>query len=320
MVEFKNVYVAACDENGGIYHYVADENGRLTLKDKTDAESVMFLKIDQNKMYAILRYGEDGKNSCVVSYDIMEDGSLANVSAPVSTLGEVACHLTVKNGKIFAANYISGSVFMSPDKCDVHKGQGVNLPRQSSPHCHFTEFTPDGRYVLACDLGLDTIFTYDMDLNVVSTAKVPEGVGCRHIAFSPDGKIAYCINEMGGSVSVFRYSEGKLDYLETYAALPEDFTDKNTAAAIRVNKGYLYLSHRGHDSFCVFKIEGEKLCERKFYSCKGSGPRDIAINGDYLYSANEQTNNVTVFKINDGKPEYICSAEDMPDPLCIIFN
>lgn len=320
MIDYKHVYFAACDKNGGIYHYLADDSGTLTFADKTDAENVMFLKIDGKKMYAILRYGEDEKNSCIVSYDILDDGSLANISEPMSTLGEVACHLTVKNGKIFAANYISGSVFMSPDKCDIHKGQGVNLPRQASPHCHFTEFTPDGKYILACDLGLDTIFTYDMNLSVVATAKVPAGVGCRHIAFSDDGKLAYCINEMGGSVSVFDYDDGKLNLIETYAALPEDFTGKNTAAAIRVNKGYLYLSHRGHDSICVFKINGKKLEERKFYSCEGSGPRDIAINGDFLFSANEQTNNVTVFKIENSKPEYLYSIDNLPDPLCIIFN
>lgn len=319
MVEFKNVYVAACDDKGGIYHYIADENG-LTFKDKTEKSKVMFLKAEGGKMYAALRYGKDGVNSAIVSYDILPDGSLANESEEMSTLGEVACHITVKNGTVLAANYISGSVFMSPDKCDKHSGKGVNLPRQATAHCHFTEFTPDGKYILVCDLGLDTIFTYDMDLKVVNTAKVPAGHGCRHIAFSPDGKLAYCINELMGSVSVFRYNNGKLDYIETYAGLPEDFKEKNTAAAIRVDKGYLYLSHRGHDSICVFKINGEKLCNRSFFSCEGSGPRDMIINGDFLYATNEQTNNVTVFKIKDGKPEYIGSVEGLADPLCVVLN
>lgn len=321
MIEYKNVYVAACDEKGGIYHYVMDENGNIEFRDKTDLNQPTYLKIYNGKMYVTLRYMDETKSSsAIVSLDILPDGSLSKPSKPISTLGEVACHLCVNEDKIFAANYISGSVFMSPDKCAQHTGSGVNPIRQDKPHCHFTEFTPDKKYVLVCDLGLDTVFTYDLDLNVVSTAKVPDGKGCRHIAFSDDGKTAYCVNELSGDVSVFSYNDGKLKYLDTYAALPADFSGKNTAAAIRYKDGFVYASNRGHDSIAVFKTDGDKLEKAEFFSCEGKGPRDININGDYMFSTNEQTNNVTMFILKNGKPEFIKVLDEMPDPLCVIFN
>lgn len=319
MTEFKNIYIAACDENGGIYHYKTDGEN-IVFCEKTDLRYPMYMEILNNKMYVIVRDGENSKDSAYCTFDITDDASLVNRSDFTSTLGEVACHLCVNGDTVYAANYISGSVFMSPDKADIHSGTGVNLPRQDKPHCHFTALTPDGKYVLSCDLGLDTIFTYDLSLNVVSTAKVPEGSGCRHLAFSDDGKHVFCVNELSSDVSVFKYNDGHLNYLSTYPALPADFKKKNTAAAIRVNKGYLYVSNRGHNSIAVFKICGDVLEPAEFYSCRGEGPRDININGDLLFSTNEQTNDVTLFKIKDGKPEFIKVLDTMPDPLCVIFN
>ncbi len=322
MEKLTHIYIAACDANGGIYHYTLNNNGEFVFCEKRAAYMLNYLKEHNGKIYATKRNmnNDEISKGAVVSYDILPDGALGEEKLIACTEGEAICHLSVNDKNAYAANYLSGTVFMTPEKIVQHKGVGVNLPRQDKPHCHFIEFSPDNKYLLVCDLGLDTIFTYDLELNLVSEAKVPLGKGCRHLAYSPDGKLIYCVNELSGDVSVFRYNDGVLTYLDTYPALPEDFKGVNTAAAIRVDRGYLYVSNRGHDSIAVMKIEGEKLSKARFYSCEGSGPRDINITGDYLLSANEQTNNVTAFKINNGAITYIGEIGTMPDPLCILFN
>lgn len=315
----KDVYIAACGNGGGIYHYKTDGD-QIVFCDKTEVEKPMYFSIEGNKFYAILRDPFCENISGVVSFDIDNNGALVNMSDVVSTKGVAGCHLTVNNGDVYAANYLSGSIIKLGGRLVTHKGIGVNLPRQNTAHCHFTGLTPDKKYILVCDLGLDTVFTYDLDLNLVSKAHVPAGYGCRHIAFSDDGKLAYCINELISSITVFKYNDGVLTPLKTYKALPDDFSGTNTAAAVRVDNGFLYASNRGHNSIAVFKIDGEKLCEPEFFSCEGEGPRDININGDYLFSANQQTNDVTIFKITKGKLKFIKKLSAMPDSLCVVFK
>lgn len=319
MFKYNHVYIASCGKESGIYHYVT-EGDSIIFKEITPLDRVMYMCIEGQKLYAILREPyEDNKNSGIVSFDIADDGTLTNQSQITSTMGEVCAHLDVIDGKIFAANYISGSVALLPDKLITHIGTGVNQPRQDKPHCHFTGITPDKKYVLVCDLGIDKIVTYDMNLNYVGEASVPAGYGARHLVFSPDGKICYCVNELVSSVSVFRYNDGSLEYLKTYTTLPDDFKEKNTAAAIRIEGGYLYVSNRGHNSVAVMKIEGERLSNPKYFYCGGDGPRDININGDYLFSTNEQTNNVTILKIKDGELTLTDTVFTMTDPLNVIF-
>ena len=319
MFKYKDIYIAACDKEGGIYHYKA-VNEELSLCEITPLEFPMYLFIENNKFYVIQRDPFEDGISGVVSFDLDDNGTPVNKGEIESTKGAAGCHLTVKNGQVYVANYLSGSVIKIGGKLVTHSGVGVNLPRQNSAHCHFTGLTPDNKYILVCDLGLDTIFTYDLELNLLSTAKVPAGYGCRHIAFSDDGRLAYCVNELKSSISVFRYNNGELTYVDTYKALPVDYNALNTAAAVRVDKGYVYVSNRGHNSIVSFKINGEKLESPEFFSCEGKGPRDININGDYLFSTNEQTNDVTLFKVFNGKLEFIKVINTMPDPLCVIFN
>ena len=85
----------------------------------------------------------------------------------VSSRGADPCHLSVdKSGKwLFVANYSGGSVAAFPVQDDgklgeasaffQHAGSSVNKARQSGPHGHAVVVSPDNRFVLAADLGLD---------------------------------------------------------------------------------------------------------------------------------------------------------------------
>lgn len=313
-----DVYIASCAPDGGIYHYEMC-GGDLSFKEKTECDCPMYLADEDGKMYTILKHPyEQNQYSALTHFDINSDGSLGKRHETVSTKGEVACHLAVENGSVYCVNYVSGSVIKMPDRLVTHSGSGPHPTRQTSPHTHFVSLTPDKKYYFVVDLGLDTIFTYDKDLNEISRACVPSGHGARHLAYSADGKYVFCANELASTVSVFEYSDGRLTLKDTVESLPKDFDGKNTMAAIRVCKDYVYVSNRGHDSIVCYKFENGKLTLKNRVSCGGSSPRDFNMVGEYILCTNENSDNVTVFKFDADKIEKTDIELHMKCPLGII--
>ncbi len=79
--------------------------------------------------------------------------------------------------------------------------------------------SPDNRFALAADLGIDKILVYRIDpetskLSPADTpfATSPAGAGPRHLVFHPNGKAVYVINELSNSVTHYLYetATGKL--------------------------------------------------------------------------------------------------------------
>lgn len=318
-----NIYIASCVKGGGIYHYTLSENNVLDFCEKTTLDEPMYMIIRNEKMYILLRQPDEKTNfSGELSIDIDGTGKLFAPSRIISTKGVVACHLEVSDDNIYAVNYVSGSVIKLPDTLVTHSGHGLHKVRQAAPHTHFVHASPDGKYILVTDLGLDKIFVYDKDLKLVSEVSIPSGHGPRHLAFSSDGKIVYCVNELGSSVSILSYSDGKLNLKNTISALPKDFSGDNISAAIRIKDNYLYVSNRGHNSISVFEIKDSyNIVLKECVDCGGNSPRDFNIIDDVLICTNEKSDNVTVFKLNNYIPEIISESElNIPSPLCVAYK
>ena len=314
-----DVYILSCEPDGGVYHYKMNDSGKCVLSSKYTLDRPMYAVIDNNKMFVVLRQPcDDNSDSGVVTFDVLKDGSLAQNDGIVSTKGEVACHILSSAGKLYCTNYISGSVILLPDKLVCHSGCGVNPVRQSSPHTHCVISSPDEKYVLVTDLGLDSIFVYDKNLELKSKAMVPGGHGARHILFSDDGKYLYCANELASTLSVFEYNDGKLTLIDTKSVLPEDFKGESTASAIRSRDGFVFVSNRGHDSISCMKFDGQTLSLQYTVDCGGQTPRDFNFAGDFLLSANQDSNNVTVFGYSCGKLQKIADEIKIDSPLCIL--
>ena len=314
-----NVYFAACHKDGGIYHYRTDEKGAMEFVEKIPVDRPMYLAIADGRMYVIIRDAGDGKSG-MFSYAIGEDGRLSDPTAIESTRGIVACHLWIDGDDAYAVNYLSGNVIKMPDTLSVHEGKGPHPTRQEAPHTHYVCTTPDGKYVLNTDLGLDTIFVCDRNLNPVSEAKVPAGSGCRHLIFSEDGTKLYCVNELSNTVSVFRYSDGTLVYLNSYEAIPAYFADRSTSAAIRISGDYLYTSNRTHDSISCFRCVGETLELMSITPCGGKSPRDFDLLGNLLFCTNEADDSVTIFRVSGSELTRLETRLTMPNPLCVVFG
>ena len=322
----KTVFISGCtgSGSGGIYRCVVDGEGRIIPKEKTVLSLPMYTAVAKGKLFALLRepFWGVSKNSGIVSFDIDGDGRLSNKSDIYQTDGIVACHLSVSSDAkdIYVVNYLSGNVLKIGSKPVVHEGHGVDPRRQEAPHTHMALLTPDERYVLVNDLGIDRMFFYTRDMQLVSTVKFPDGKGPRHAVFSNDGRYIFCVNELTSDVTVLEYVLGTAKIIhEGYPALPDGFKGKNTAAAIRlsVDGKYLYVSNRGHDSIAVFDVERDRLLNPEFVYCGGKSPRDINICGDFMLCANEGSDKVTSLRICGKKllptGHFFCA----PRPLCI---
>lgn len=246
---------------------------------------------------------------------------------------------------LFSANYRDGYISASPIATDGslgqprvirHEGHGPNPKRQEKPHAHSVTVSPDNRFVIVADLGLDQVFTYALDpaTATLTPGSVPfvrtePGAGPRHFAFSPAGRHGYVINEMAGTVMVFDYepNTGALWPKQIISTLPADFTGEKWNAEVRVHPTgkFLYASNRTHDSLAVFAIEPSsgELTRLQIISSGGKNPRNFAVSpdGKWLVCGHQEEERVTVFSINPSTGQLTPTPHSAPVPsaVCVVF-
>jgi 6-phosphogluconolactonase len=260
--------------------------------------------------------------------------------------GAGPCHLCVDpSGKVLlVANYGDGTVTALPirDSGRVdeptafiqHSGSSVDPQRQEGPHAHSINTDAAGRFAFAADLGLDKILIYRLDARLGTlephdppAASVEPGAGPRHFAFHPSGRFAYVINEMGNTVTAFRYDPeaGRLATLQTIPTLPEGFTGQSWTAEVLVHPSgkFLYGSNRGHDSIALFAIDEStgRLTAIGHEPTQGRTPRNFGIDptGRYLLAANQESDTIVQFRIDGDTGRLTATGEvaHVYHPVCV---
>ena len=338
----------------GIYAFRFDAgSGKATsLGGVGETANPSFLAIDRSRthLYAVNEVSDyrGQKSGGVSAFSIDRNTGKLMFLNEVSSRGAGPCYLTLdKTGKyVLVANYDSGNVAVFPVLEDgrlaeastviQHTGHGPNAERQEGPHAHEIELSPDNHFAIASDLGLDKLLVYRFDanngallVNNTPVAEVAPGAGPRHFLFHPSGKFLYAINEMGGTVTAFRYDAraGILHNLQTISTLPKEFTGKNDSAEIEVHPSgkFLYGSNRGPDDIAVFAINRVKgtLIAIDHVPTKGKTPRNFAIDpsGRYLFAANQGSNNIVVFRIHPSSGRLTATGQvlEVPSPVCVKF-
>jgi 6-phosphogluconolactonase len=332
----------------GIYVWrFQPSSGKLTpLGLAAETSNPTFLAVAPNQRF--LYAANEDKTGTIGAFAIDAANGQLKLLNSVPSRGSGPCHVAVDpHGKwVFAANYNSGSVAVFPVHEDgtlgeatgfvQHVGSSVNAQRQSGPHAHSANLSPDGRWLFVADLGLDRILTYRLDA-VKGTlspgdppfTKIAPGSGPRHMAFGKDGRFAYAIDEMLATVTVFRYNSarGSLQELQTAQVTPEAYTGPKSGAEIAVDPAgkFLYASNRGDSTIAVFRIDADQgtltLVER--VSTQGKTPRNFAIDpsGAFLFAANQDSGNVVEFKIDPatGRLAPAGTVLELASPVCVVF-
>lgn len=247
-----------------------------------------------------------------------------------------------------AANYGSGHVAVlpigqdgrlgAPSDVRRHEGPpGPNAQRQDGPHAHQIRFDPNGRFVLANDLGLDRTFVYRFDAengklipNDPPYATAQPGSGPRHLAFHPSSRYLYVLNEIGATVNVFSYdaATGAPSHLEVVATTPDGFQDRNSTAQILVhpNGRFVYASNRGHDSIAIFRVDEAtgRLTPIGHESTRGKTPRNFNFDpsGRFLLAANQDSDTIVTFRVDpeSGRLEATGAIAECATPTCLEFR
>lgn len=288
------------------------------------------------------------KGGAVAAFAIdPQDGRLALVNTQ-SSMGAGPCHVVVdEQGRhVLVANYGAGSIAALPIAEDgrllpassavQHQGSSVNRQRQAAPHAHSINLDPANQYAIVADLGLDKVLSYRFDgaagtlaANEAGTAEMSPGAGPRHVAFHPNGRLAFVINELASTVTSLRYdaARGALEPIATVSTLPKGAEVANSTADIHVHPSgkFVYGSNRGHDSIAMFAVDAEsgKLTPLGNHPTGGRTPRNFGIEptGAFLLAANQDSGTITVHRIDadTGLLETTAHQARVPMPVCVQF-
>jgi 6-phosphogluconolactonase len=351
---FVGTYTNTKAASKGIYvcRYNASSGQLLSLGVAAEIPNPSYLAVDPTHkfLYAVneLENYKGEKSGAVTAFSIdRKTGKLRKLN-DVASRGEDPCYVALDNtGKyVLVANYTSGNIAVFPVQEDgslgeasafvQHHGSGPNKERQEGPHAHYIRTTADNRFAVVSDLGLDKLLVYRFAATSGSltpndppaAADLPPGEGPRHVAFAPNNKFAYTVNELKSTVTAFTFdaSAGVLKAFQTVSTLPKDFSGQNDGAEIHVhpNGKFLYASNRGHDSIAEFSIDqstGRVTLVHNF-SIQGKTPRDFELDpsGGHLLAAGQDTNNIVVFRIDPTTGKLRPTAHiDVPAPVGLTF-
>jgi 6-phosphogluconolactonase len=245
----------------------------------------------------------------------------------------------------FAANYGGGSAASFSVGADGRlspvvsffqfSGHGADEKRQKGPHAHRVTVSPDNRFLLVNDLGLDAIHVYRLDagtakltLNDPPAWRSAPGAGPRALQFHPNGRFAYCVTEMTSSVVLLRWDArpGVLETVQEVVMRPPEFKGPTAGDDIVIDRDarFAYATDRFDDIVTTFAISPEsgRLTLLNRTSCGGKVPRHLALDpsGRWLLVANQASDNIAVLA-RDTQSGQLAAGKSFPlsKPQCLVF-
>lgn len=296
-------YVYCVNSNsGGVSAYTRDaQSGKLELLNTadTDGKNIMIFSVDAAGEWMVT-----GDHKGIVNvFRLNEDGSIGEKTDSFVLPGE--------------------------------KGP-LNEKIQPWSRPHHLPFSPDGRYVLIADKGLDIVHSYRIDrqagkLELVQQLKC-HGASCpRHLWFHPNRKWVYINTEYTSTIIAAHYNEqeGTIAPFQVVSSLPDTYFDVKTMTSelvVHPNGKWLYISNRRHDSLGAFAIDQQtgRLSPINWVHCGGKKPRFFAIEpgGKFLFNGNQSSDTITVFEIDQRTGALVDTGKIIhtPTPVWMLFT
>ncbi|WP_318507534.1 lactonase family protein [Bacillus sp. T3] len=332
-------------ESEGIYSFLLDTNLQKITEVKVAAklENPTYLTISKDNQY-LYSVGKINELGGLAAFSLNKENGELHPLNHVLAEGSPPCHVNVdsKNQTVLSTNYHKGTLeAYSLDRVNgeihsngaiaQHEGSGPD-PRQEKAHTHYAGFTPDEKYIVAVELGIDKIFTYELtngSLSEVSALSVAPGSGPRHLAFHHNGKFAYVMTEFSSEVLVLEYESetGRFTQVQSISTLPAGFTENNQGSAIQLSSDgrFLYVGNRGHNSIAVFEIDQATNLVNfvEHVSTEGDWPRDFSLDPSekFIVASNQESSNIVLFARNQetGKLTLLQNDITVGHPVCVKF-
>ena len=297
--------------------------------------SCLRLSQDRRRIYAVSetqRY-QGAAGGSIAAYSILGDGSLEKISEKPSH-GLYPCDLMLIGRTLLVCNYTSGRICRYLLAEDGRIGKLLPLLQYDAPsgdtrssHLHQAVLTPDGHIAIA-DSGLDRIYFYrapeiDARQPFAVASPVPDGYGPRALAF-PGGlsRSWFVLCEKQSYLMVYQGGPAKAQRVSRIAI--GNGRVESIPAALRVSpdRRFMAITSRGLDTILLFY-----LCDNGMPALlletpsRGSWPRDAQFSPDgrFLAVANERSNNVVVFSVDNGHLNYIAQAA-VDSPASLLFR
>ena len=338
-----NILIGTYGEN--IYVYSFDQSSlEFTEKAKSEARNASYALAGKDAQGGIYAVSETGDGSG--AYSFADDGKILLTSEKRQT-GADPCFVLLHEGYMMTADYSGGSISIFPIMKDgaigdlVHRsvfhGSGPVTSRQEGSHIHQLKAVPGhDDLILASDLGADRIrllrFSTDNgSLTHIADIECPSGSGPRHMEFSKDGRMLYCIAELSGEVLVYEMTkENRTDEVPSFTPvqmIQADEVNAGGSADIHIHPDgtWLYTSHRlDNDGISIFRIKQDGSLEKTGYARTARHPRNFMItpDGNNLLVACRDDKVIQVFAIEkDGsltlKPSVLRFDHDMPSSVTL---
>lgn len=330
-------YVGSYSYNGtakGITVYDVDvKKGSFSKRCEVEVDNSSYVIASHSKktLYSIADEG-------VVAFRIHENGSITRLNS-ANIKGMRGCHLSTdpKDQYLFVSGYHDGKATMLKLNDDgslgeiiagvYHQGLGSVAERNFRPHVSCTRLTPDQKYIMVADLGIDQVKIYRHQNHETGFFLV-DSIHCelesapRSFRFSSDGKFMYLLYEQKNVIDVFTYKTKergpKLEKIQTVSTTLKEKNDAMTAACVirfSKNEKYLFCSNAGDDTISIFErdIETGMLNGICCLPISGEYPKDITVFPDdrHIASINHDSNSITIFSIDYKKGLLVMNGKEI---------
>lgn len=330
-------YVGSYSYNGqakGITVYdVEAEKGRFVKRCEVEVDNSSYLiaSSDGKTLYSIADEG-------VVSFRIHENGAITRLNA-ANIKGMRGCHLsTDKDDKyIFVSGYHDGksTVLRLNEDGSVgeivssvfHKGLGSVAERNFRPHVSCSRRTPDNKFIMVADLGIDQVKIYrfdekDEEMVLVDSLRSELESAPKCFRFSSDGKFFYLLHELKNVIDVFTYETGerqpKIEKIQTISTTgPQPLTQLTAACSMRFSNDetHMFCGNAGDNTVTVYDRD-PKTGLLEYLCClpiSGSYPKDICVFPDdhHIASINHENGSITFFTVDYEKKLLIMNGKEI---------
>ncbi len=319
------------------------EDGSFTYRceEQVDNSSYLCVSHSGKTLYSIADEG-------VVSFRILPNGGLTRLNS-VNIRGMRGRHISTdaKDKYIFVSGYHDGKetvLRLNPDgtvgeitEGIYHKGLGSVSERTFRPHVSCGMRTPDERFVMVADIGLDQVKIYRMHpehgtLQLVDAIRCDLESGPKEFLFSPDGKFLYLLYEVKNVIDVYSYESGarvpEIEKLQTLPTTdPKHSSNQTAACSLRMSptSRYLYCSNAGDNSVSVYRRDEETglLTQLCCLPIAGDYPKDVQVFPDErtIVCMNHASNSLSFFRVDYEKGLLVMCHRSIPinEPNCCVF-
>lgn len=330
-------YVGSYSYNGqakGITVYDVDvKKGRFIKRceEQVDNASYVIASNDGKTLYSIADEG-------VVSFRIHENGAITRLNT-ANIKGMRGCHLSTdaKDQYIFVSGYHDGKSTVLRLNSDgsvgeivtgvFHKGLGSVAERNFRPHVSCSVRTPDEKFIMVADLGIDQVKIYrfdekDEEMILVDALHCELESAPKSFLFSSDGRFFYLISELKNVIDVFTYETGerqpKINKIQTISTTgPKPLTQLTAASSMRFSNDekHMFCGNAGDNTVTVYSRDPQTgLLE---YLCclpiSGGYPKDLCVFPDdkHIASINHETGTITFFSVDYNKGLLVMNGKEI---------